>query len=93
MIFLIVCIHILAFKSKTNILNILKVKYIPWVDEELNPETSMIQEKLAAVNKRGVMTINSQPNVNGAPSTDPRVGWGSPGGYIYQKVMESLKID
>lgn len=62
-----------------------KVKYIPWVDEELNPETSMIQEKLAAVNRRGVMTINSQPNVNGAPSTDPRVGWGSPGGYIYQK--------
>jgi hypothetical protein len=40
-------------------LNILKVKYIPWVDEELNPETSMIQEKLAAVNRRGVMTINS----------------------------------
>ena len=63
------------------------------MDEELNPETSMIQEKLAAVNRRGVMTINSQPNVNGAPSTDPRVGWGSPGGYIYQKVRESLKID
>lgn len=62
-----------------------KVKNIPWVDEELNPETSLIQEKLAAVNKRGVMTINSQPNINAAPSTDPNVGWGSPGGYIFQK--------
>lgn len=62
------------------------MKNIPWVDEELNPETSLIQEKLAAVNKRGVMTINSQPNINAAPSTDPNVGWGSPGGYIFQKV-------
>ncbi|CAG2212730.1 MTHFR [Mytilus edulis] len=46
-----------------------KVKNIPWVDEELYPETSLIQEKLAVVNKRGVMTINYQPNINAAPST------------------------
>ena len=29
--------------------------------------------------------MNSQPPVNGAPSTDPLVGWGKPGGYCYQK--------
>ena len=26
-----------------------------------------------------------QPNVNGASSQDPVVGWGMPGGYVYQK--------
>ena len=69
------------------------MKVIPWVDEELNPETSIIQEKLAAVNKRGVMTINSQPNINAAPSTDAKVGWGSPGGYIFQKVVYWDKVE
>ena len=64
------------------------MKNIPWSDDELNLETSIIQEKLAAINKRGVMTINSQPNINAAPSTDPKVGWGSPGGYIFQKVRQ-----
>ena len=41
---------------------------------------------LADINKHGFLTINSQPNVNAAPSVDPIVGWGGPGGYIYQKV-------
>lgn len=27
----------------------------------------------------------SQPRVNGAPSTDPKVGWGGDGGYVFQK--------
>lgn len=26
-----------------------------------------------------------QPNVNGVSSEDPVVGWGMPGGYVYQK--------
>ncbi|KAJ1360055.1 putative methylenetetrahydrofolate reductase [Parelaphostrongylus tenuis] len=34
---------------------------------------------------QGILTVNSQPSVNGAPSTDPLVGWGKPGGYCYQK--------
>lgn len=46
---------------------------IPWNDEELSPETTEITEKLAQLNKRGVLTINSQPNVNGLPSNDPTV--------------------
>ncbi|XP_035828034.1 methylenetetrahydrofolate reductase [Aplysia californica] len=62
-----------------------KVVRIPWDDDEIVAETSLIADKLACVNKRGVLTINSQPRVNCAPSADPTVGWGIPNGYIYQK--------
>ncbi|XP_060062455.1 methylenetetrahydrofolate reductase (NADPH)-like [Ylistrum balloti] len=62
-----------------------KVSSLPWQDDELSAETNLITEKLAAINKRGVLTINSQPNINAAPSTDPKVGWGDPNGYIFQK--------
>ncbi|KAG1655790.1 Methylenetetrahydrofolate reductase [Nymphon striatum] len=58
---------------------------MPWNEEELSPETSLICEKLANFNSKGVLTINSQPNINGWPSTDEVVGWGVPGGYVYQK--------
>jgi len=33
----------------------------------------------------GILTINSQPNVNGQPSDNKINGWGSPDGYVYQK--------
>lgn len=65
--------------------NGVKVTRIPWDDDELSPETGLIGHHLASINRRGVLTINSQPNVNGAPSTDPKVGWGTANGYIYQK--------
>ena len=53
------------------------------------PETTLIKEKLEFLNSNGVLTVNSQPHVNAAPSNDPMVGWGSSGGYIYQKVCVS----
>lgn len=62
-----------------------KITKVPWNDDELSSETSLLRDKLADFNKRGVLTINSQPNVNGASSEDPVVGWGMPGGYVYQK--------
>ncbi|XP_066942782.1 methylenetetrahydrofolate reductase (NADPH) [Macrobrachium rosenbergii] len=62
-----------------------KVTKIPWNDDELCEETTLLKDKLADFNKRGILTINSQPNVNGASSEDPVVGWGMPGGYVYQK--------
>ena len=49
-------------------------------------ETSLLSKQLSHINGYGVLTINSQPSVNGAPSTDPMVGWGAKGGYVYQKV-------
>ncbi|KAL3862448.1 hypothetical protein ACJMK2_008412 [Sinanodonta woodiana] len=62
-----------------------KVTKIPWDDEELSPETQIIATNLHSINSRGVLTINSQPNISAAPSNDPKVGWGYPDGYIFQK--------
>jgi len=65
--------------------NGVNVERIPWNDENLNPETQIILEDLAELNQNGVLTINSQPNVNAASSDDPMFGWGNPGGYVFQK--------
>ena len=64
-----------------------QVTQLPWNDDELALETTSMIDQLASINSRGVLTINSQPNVNGAPSDDAVFGWGGPGGYVYQKVM------
>lgn len=62
-----------------------KVKSLPWNEDTIAAETSLIQENLVFLNSKGILTINSQPHVNGAPSTDSTHGWGGSGGYIYQK--------
>lgn len=62
-----------------------KVKSLPFNEDELQLETSDLLEQLIHVNRNGFLTINSQPPVNGAPSTDEKYGWGGEGGYIYQK--------
>ncbi|CAF0895384.1 unnamed protein product [Adineta steineri] len=61
------------------------VRHFPWTDEELSLETTLIQNNLIEFNRRGILTINSQPAVNGKPSSDPIVGWGTSNGYVYQK--------
>lgn len=63
-----------------------QVLCLPWNDEPLAQETNLLKEQLEKVNRRGVLTINSQPNINGGASSDPVVGWGPAGGYVYQKV-------
>ncbi len=45
----------------------------------------MIKDILVTLNQNKLFTINSQPKINGAPSTDPVVGWGPGAGYVYQK--------
>ncbi len=62
----------------------------PWVDGEIQAETGRISEELAALNRGGYLTINSQPPVDGASSTDPEVGWGGQGGTVYQKAYLEL---
>jgi methylenetetrahydrofolate reductase (NADPH) len=62
-----------------------KIPKLPWSAGPLNLESLPILESLRRMNLSGFLTINSQPRVNGAPSTDSAVGWGSPGGYVYQK--------
>ena len=62
-----------------------KVPHLPWSESSLQPESFTIQAELAELNRRGFLTINSQPAVNGDPSDNPQFGWGGPGGYVYQK--------
>jgi methylenetetrahydrofolate reductase (NADPH) len=61
------------------------LKALPWSDQQLAGETSVISQQLAKMNEAGFLTINSQPAVNGAPSDDKIHGWGPANGYVYQK--------
>lgn len=63
-----------------------QVTSIPWNDQNLRSETSIILGQLSYFNQSGILTINSQPNVNGIDSADPIFGWGAENGYVYQKV-------
>ncbi|KAJ2249021.1 methylenetetrahydrofolate reductase (NAD(P)H) met13, partial [Coemansia sp. RSA 454] len=58
---------------------------LPWSDTPLQPESALIQARLAEINSRGFLTINSQPSCNGAASTDKMHGWGPPNGFVYKK--------
>lgn len=58
---------------------------LPWNDTILSPETAVISENLVALNAKGILTINSQPRVNGVPSSDKLFGWGGSDGFVYQK--------
>jgi methylenetetrahydrofolate reductase (NADPH) len=58
---------------------------LPWSDQPVLTETSVIAEPLARINALGFLTINSQPAVNGVRSDDKTFGWGPSNGYVYQK--------
>jgi methylenetetrahydrofolate reductase (NADPH) len=62
-----------------------EIDRLPWIDTELNLETGPIKDGLIRLNEAGFWTINSQPRVNGADSSDAAVGWGGAGGIVYQK--------
>jgi methylenetetrahydrofolate reductase (NADPH) len=61
------------------------VKQLPWCEQTLSSESLVIKENLKWINAHGFLTINSQPRVNGAPSSDPSVGWGADNGFVFQK--------
>ena len=67
-----------------------EIDVFPWVDGSLQAETGRISTELVALNRAGYLSINSQPQVSGAPSDDPEVGWGGPGGVVYQKAYLEL---
>ena len=75
----------ITFEISTG-LHALQVTETPWCDDGLSPETNLLSSTLAKYNALGILTINSQPNVNGVSSTHPIYGWGDKGGYIFQKV-------
>jgi len=62
-----------------------KIPILPWCETPLQEETSTIQDTLCSLNRSGLLTINSQPAVNGAPSSHPVFGWGGSRGYVYQR--------
>merc|ERR1719310_350885 len=61
------------------------VKKLPWCADAPAKETNFIAKQLCKLNDLGLLTINSQPRVNASLSTDPYVGWGPAGGFVYQK--------
>lgn len=66
------------------------VKRLPWCEGLPAQETGLILKQLFKYNQLGLLTINSQPRVNGALSTDPSVGWGPAHGFVYQKAYVEL---
>ncbi|ORY82703.1 methylenetetrahydrofolate reductase-domain-containing protein [Protomyces lactucae-debilis] len=69
-----------------------EVPSLPWSESALAPEASIIQQNLASINRKGYLTINSQPAVNGAKSSDPLYGWGPANGYVYQKAYLEIFV-
>ncbi|KAI7822591.1 methylenetetrahydrofolate reductase-domain-containing protein [Gamsiella multidivaricata] len=69
-----------------------RIPLLPWSEGSPLPETEAIRSRLVACNERGLWTVGSQPAVNGKPSTDPLVGWGPKGGYVYQKAFLELFV-
>jgi len=62
-----------------------KINWLPWCEMPIQIETGRIVDEIVQLNERGFLTINSQPQVNAAPSDSPDVGWGGAGGVVFQK--------
>jgi methylenetetrahydrofolate reductase (NADPH) len=69
-----------------------KLTSLPWSESSVTGETNVLTESLIDLNSRGLLTINSQPAVNAAKSSDPVHGWGPRNGYVYQKSYLELLI-
>lgn len=65
---------------------------LPWSELPIGGESDSISHELINLNQRGFLTINSQPAVNGAKSSDPVHGWGPRNGYVYQKAYLELLV-
>lgn len=69
-----------------------QLERLPWSDTPITAETDVIKPDLIDLNRRGFLTINSQPAVNGAKSSHPVYGWGPRNGYVYQKAYLELLV-
>lgn len=65
---------------------------LPWSEGSISAEADSIKSDLISLNQRGLLTINSQPAIDGAPSSHPVFGWGPAGGWVYQKAYLELLI-
>ncbi|KAI5295248.1 hypothetical protein KEM52_001940 [Ascosphaera acerosa] len=69
-----------------------RIDRLPWSDTPITQEAEVIRDDLVAVNRKGFLTINSQPAVNGAKSSHSIFGWGPGNGYVYQKAYLELLV-
>ncbi|KAJ9609821.1 methylenetetrahydrofolate reductase (NAD(P)H) met13 [Cladophialophora chaetospira] len=69
-----------------------KLDRLPWSEGAISAEADTLKENLLDLNQRGLLTINSQPAINGASSTHPTYGWGPAGGWVYQKAYLELLV-
>lgn len=69
-----------------------EVYSLPWSESAITAESAEIRPQLIDLNKRGFLTITSQPSVNGVSSTHPVHGWGPQGGYVYQKAYLEVLV-
>ncbi|KAF2725942.1 methylenetetrahydrofolate reduct [Polychaeton citri CBS 116435] len=69
-----------------------KVECLPWSESKISSESDGIQKDLIDLNSRGLLTINSQPAVDGAKSSDSIYGWGPRNGYVYQKAYLEVLV-
>ncbi|PKY01453.1 methylenetetrahydrofolate reductase 2 [Aspergillus campestris IBT 28561] len=69
-----------------------KLDRLPWCDTPITSEANEIGGELLELNKRGLLTINSQPAVNGARSSHSVYGWGPKNGFVYQKAYLELLV-
>jgi methylenetetrahydrofolate reductase (NADPH) len=65
---------------------------LPWSESAISKEAGAIQQDLVDLNRRGFLTINSQPAVDSAKSTHPVYGWGPANGYVYQKAYLEVLV-
>lgn len=69
-----------------------QVESLPWSEAPISAEADVLKPDLIALNSRGLLTINSQPPVDGAPSSHPVYGWGPRNGYVYQKAYLEVLV-
>lgn len=69
-----------------------EVQSLPWSEAPISSETDVLTEKLIDLNSRGLLTINSQPAVDGVKSSHPTYGWGPRNGYVYQKACLEVLV-
>jgi methylenetetrahydrofolate reductase (NADPH) len=68
------------------------IESLPWSESPITSEADIIKADLIGLNKRGLLTINSQPAVDGVKSSHPVYGWGPNNGYVYQKAYLELLV-